>query len=43
MIGIDYIVVHKEMPEERREEVEEGFKSNPSIILVFPASMPSTA
>ncbi len=35
-MGIDYIIVHKEMPPERRAEVEEGFKSNPAVILVFP-------
>lgn len=35
-LGIDYIVVHKEMPAERREEVEEGLKLNSSVVLVFP-------
>ena len=35
-LGIDYIVVHKEMPEERRLEVEAGFNANSSIILVLP-------
>ncbi len=35
-LGIDYIVVHKEMPEDRRREVEEGLKANSSVVLVFP-------
>ena len=35
-LGIDYIVVHKEMPPERRREVVEGLKTNSSVVLVFP-------
>ena len=35
-LGIDYIIVHKEMPAERRAEVEEGLNTNSAVILVFP-------
>ena len=35
-LGIDYIVVHKEMPEDRRREVEEGLRVNPDVVLAFP-------